>query len=402
MIREKRIVFSRKDFIETLKYFCRERVIALEVQVVFDVLHMNNIVVMYGDEFAFRFSYWIHYFAAQRMHQDKNFSDYVLQDRNYSVFPEIIEFYTGIDRSRNDALEILINDIKETCDYVEQKCGLPDEMNPFKFAKWNATDESIEKMQEEISDSVLKSKLPNSVKDKYSDTTYDRSLPYNQGISDIFKDYSLATLMQIVKAGARALRNSDYADPDLKRELLHQISRSWNQMSNVLIVLAPILAQKKTATYDGAGFMLFGEYSDTPEERLNEILSALPTNVVDWYKDDLYSTKMAPLLFDHLATIKDELALHRFMLLLISERPNGWRAYIEKYIEKSPKNSFYLFDVYSTLRSEYRYSFSTNAELKEIEYVLKMSAVKHKTGSKKPSRKLIGKVSDDALPDRTE
>jgi predicted MPP superfamily phosphohydrolase len=402
LIRVRRAKFSRKEFIDDLNRFCSERVLALDVAVVFDVLYLNNIVVACGNEFAFKFSYWVYYFAAQRMHQDKAFAKYILEDMNYSSFPEVIEFYTGIDRSRDDALKTLVNDIRVTRETVEKRCGLPVEMNPYRFGRWKPTEETIVEMENEIKDGVQKSKLPSSVKDTYADRGYNRVLPYNQELADFLTDYSLATLMQIVKAGSRALRNSDYVDPELKRELLAEISASWEQISKVILVISPILAEKKIAMYDGAGFALSGSFGDTREERFNRIITNIPYNIVDWYKDDVFSSKMSPLLMEHFGNISDEQAKHRFSLLLILTRPAGWRRKIEQYIEEISKNSFYLFDAFRLLRSEYRYSFSSTSELKDIEYVMKMALAKHETGSKKPGKKMIDRMSDKVLPERRE
>ena len=62
--------------------------------------------------------------------------------------------------------------------------------------------------------------------------------------------------MQKIKASSRALRNSDYADPDTKRILLTEITRSWEQISKVLFALTPILASRGQATFEGQHFCL--------------------------------------------------------------------------------------------------------------------------------------------------
>ena len=74
MIRENKYVFTRQEFLECLHSFCEEKIIELDIQVVFDVLHRNNILVERGGFFCFRFTYWIFYFTAQRMHHDEIFS----------------------------------------------------------------------------------------------------------------------------------------------------------------------------------------------------------------------------------------------------------------------------------------------------------------------------------------
>ena len=70
----------------------------------------------------------------------------------------------------------------------------------------------------------------------------DRIKPYSQDIRHVLADFSLVRMMGVMKASAKALRNSDYAPPEIKRELLREILNSWHVSSNVLLVLLPLLA----------------------------------------------------------------------------------------------------------------------------------------------------------------
>ena len=66
------------------------------------------------------------------------------------------------------------------------------------------------------------------------------------------------------------------------------------------------------------------------------------------------------------------------------------------------RNSYYLLDVFKTLRQEYEYSFASPYTLKDIEYLIKVAATKHITGAKDPGIETIKKVklSDDVIPTR--
>lgn len=400
MIRTNTFLFSREDFLKEITTYCTEKLIELEIDMVFDVLHSNNIIVNRGINYGFRFTYWIYYFAAHRMYQNQDFASYILKEQRYAIFPQIIEFYTGIDRRRDDALRILMKDIKFTCDIVEEKVGLPDNMNPYRLAEWKSTEEAIEQMKKDIGDNVLNSNLPDSVKDQYADREYDRINPYDQDIHSIFKEYSLLILSQTIKAASRALRNSDYADPEIKREMLKEIVRSWEQMLKVTLALTPMLALQGFANYDGASFILLGDFGDSIEKRIDSVLDSLPKNIVQWYKDDLFSHKMGPLLFDLLSTEESELKKHLLVLLQIYERPRDWRKQIENYIASISKNSFYLADLVNTLCTQYRFSFASSQELKSIAYLIKMGLAKHEFGINKPSRAKIIKIPNTALPKR--
>lgn len=404
LIKKNIFTFTRGHFLETLQKCCQERFIDLEVQVVFDVLSMNNILVCRDGRFSFRFSFWVYYFAALRMHHNEAFAKFILADFRYSSMPEVMEFYTGIDRQRDDALKVLTNDLASLRQQVEHKCGLPKNLDPYRLAQWTPSPAAIEKMQAEIEVGVRDSNLPAEIKDRFADQGYDLSRPYDQRVS-IFAEQSVTCLMQTLRAASKALRNSDYVGPDTKRALLEEILKCWEQLTMVLLVVLPVLAEKGEAIFDGVAFILDGNFGSTTKERLIRVLSEIPNNVVRWSKDDLHSQKMGPLLIDVFSKETIDLRKHELALLLISQRPRNWNEIIQDYIASVQKNSFYLLDVYRALRTQYRYSYASNSTLKEIEHLIRMAITKHVTGAKEPGVKLIQKtipklIGDPVIPPR--
>jgi hypothetical protein len=258
-------------------------------------------------------------------------------------------------------------------------------------------------MQEEIGESVLKSGLPEEVKDRYADKSYNQLHPYQQQIveiQNIFEEYSLYNLMQEIKATSRALRNSDYANPELKKELLNEILRSWLQLSKVLFALAPVLAAKGNAFFEGAGFRLGGDFGNTFEERLRNVLFVNLTNVVGMFKDDIYSGKIGPLLYDRFEKESNPLIKQQLALLIIFGRPREWRQQIDKYIVALPKDSFFLYEIVNVLRAQYRFAFVNENELREIGFVIKKGLAKHEFGAKKHWIDKISSIPNSALPKR--
>lgn len=400
MLKQQKYYFKKDEFILELKSFCKEKYIDLDIEVVFEVLKNNNIIISDFENYKFKSSFWIYYFGAKRMHNDTGFRDYIFESKKYSAYPEIIEFYTGIDRNRDDALTILLNDIKGTKHTVEEKLGIDGEINPLSHATWKPSENEIEKLQEEIGENVLTSNLPDTVKDQYIDKAYNQIKPYNQSIQKLFEEYSLYNLMQQIRASSTALRNSDYANPALKKELINEIYKSWNQLIKVLFAISPIMASKGKASFEGAAFELSGDFGNTFEEKLTRILQVLPTNVVGYFQDELYSPKIAPLLCDTFENETNELLKHHQALLLIFKRPNGWKLQIESYVTTINKNSYYLYDVVNALRAKYRYDFATKEELNELKYLIKLGLAKHHFGGKKPGMNQIIQIADSNIPQR--
>lgn len=399
LIRGDKYCFTKEEFIENAEKTCQDQYIDLKISAVFDILLANSIITYRNGEYAFRSSFWIYYFGAKRMHSSPDFAKYIFESKKYIVFPEIIEFYTGIDRSRTDAIEILCKDIEEICDSVRTKVNLPESMNPYNLIKWHPTEDQILKAQKEIGDNVMSSSLPEELKDQHADRSYNQLKPYDQHIYSFMENYSVHNLMQNIKASSRALRNSDYVKPEYKKAILTQILKAWEQISNVLLAISPVLAARGEATFEGAGFFLADNFGSTFEERIRSIIQVVPTNVVGFFKDDIASARIGPLVYEQLSQEENSLTKHELALLLVFTRPRGWKERIEEYIVSLPKSSYYLFDIVNALKAKYKYDFASDADIRDLGYLFKMGLAKHEFGEKKPGLDKIIKMNY-ALPSR--
>lgn len=408
IIRSGESEFTREKFLASLLECCKERLIELDVGVVFDVLYANNIIVRIGSKFEFKFAYWVFYFGAQRMAVSKEFADYMYENMRYSDYPEIMEFYTGVDRGRGDAVSILSRDLRNLRAGFRAKLSLPDNLDVFGRAQWVASEEALDKMQDIVSDGVQSSSLPASVKDAYADRVYDRARPYTQDVRRILGGESYGRMLQAMRAAAKALRNSDYVEPELKRELLAEILGVWEEACIVIVILVPALVKDGEASFDDVRFVLDGFFGEGLRERFHNVLAEVPQNVTSYYHDDLFSHKMFPLLADGLTSAKSGLIRHFVILMLVKGRPRGWAAQVDSYIASLAKNSFYLFDLYESLRSQYKYGYASQTVLSEMRRLIMMCAAKHVTGAKRPGTKMLssleGKLQDGTgegpIPDR--
>ncbi|MFM5619713.1 trypsin-like peptidase domain-containing protein [Aeromonas veronii] len=402
LIQKHDVTFLREDFLSEIRGFCSEHEIDLDTDIIFDILYENSILVHHGNKYRFKFSYWAYYFAAQRMHQSDEFMNFMFENMNYISYPEIIEFYTGIDRRRDNALEYITNDLISLIDVTKSKFGFKNDFDIYHQARWEPSADMIEKMDDDISSEVMASKLPSEIKDQYADKQYNYCRPLDQQVHKILDEYAVLRLMKCTSAASKALRNSDYTTPKIRHDLLNAIFLSWRQIVNILVALSPIIACNRRARIDGAIFILDDSFNDDdPRQTLHDVLFAIPENIVGWYKDDLFSKKMSSLLYKHYDEKDDSLIKHTMMTLIIQKRPNGWYSKVADYITNVHKNSFYLRDIYFTLRAEYTYGFINNEELKELELLIKSVVAKHSLGVKKPGSKVIAKIKDDILPERS-
>jgi len=399
LIKSRKQIFSREEFLTDIESFCVEKLLYLEVSVVFDTLYNNNIITKTSNGFSFRATYWIYYFAARRMYANAEFKDYILNNNSYASFPEIIEFYTGIDRDRGEVLERLTADLSKACDIFESRSGLSVGLNPLDSVEWNPTSDSVAEAEKMINENIASNKIPESAKDEHADRNYNQLKPYDQRILYILDKHTLTVLIQKIKASSRALRNSDYVDPDIKRKLFKQITRGWKQVSLILFALTPRLASEGMAAFEGQGFILEGNFGESIDAKIKAIFLANPNNIVRLFADDIYSNKIAPLLYDAIDSELDPLIAHDLVLMFIFERPNNWKKFVEDYINSLPKNSFYLYNTVLALQNTYKYDFATPSELSDIRLLLKTGYAKHQFG-KKPSLLEMNKISKKVIPKR--
>lgn len=396
LVLKKDFEFSDKYFTDELTKFCGDNYITLDLNYLLCALKANSIIGSTSLNFNyFKNSYWVFYFIAQRMNMNPKFRQTIYNEKKYIDYPEIIEFYTGIDRNKEDALIVLGKDLEATLQIVRNKVNIPNDLNPFKAIQWNPDVETLEKEEAKISENVISSGLPDEVKDKYEDKNYNQIRPYNQVINSVMKDFSFLVLMRQISATSRALRNSDFVtDSVLKKELLNKITQGWNEINKLLIVLAPLLADKGNVAFEGARFDLNEDdfNIDDPNQKRLAVLLALPTNVVKYFKDDIYSVKIGPLIIDKALNESNSLIKHELMILIITERPNKWRDIIDNYIVSLDKNSYFLADTLLVLNFNIDYKATETEDVQKLKMLAKKCRAKHILKNNNPDIGLINRL----------
>jgi hypothetical protein len=388
--------FTRDSFKTVLRDFCKKNFIELDLDYLLNALIDNSIVAnnKFSENMYFKNSYWLFYFIAQRMNMDSDFLENIYSEKRYVDFPEIIEFYTGIDRNKKDALSVLSADLESTLQTVKNKVNIPDKINPFKSIAWTPNKEALEREEAKIGQDVVSSGLPDEVKDKYDDKHYNQIRPYNQVINSVLREYSFLILMRQISAASRALRNSDFVNAQIKNELLDKITSAWHEINKLLIVMAPILADKGNVNFEGARFHLNEDdfKISNPEEKRKAVLLSVPTNVVRFFKDDLFSVKMGPLLINKAENEKNSLIKHELMLLIIAERPKLWHKTVDQYIVNLDKNSFYLSDVLKVLNYNIDFEATEISDKRNLTLLGKKCRAKHLYQKDNPDLGLINKI----------
>lgn len=404
MIRNEQYYFRSKQFYDRISDFCKQQKITLDINYLFSILLKNQIICQYeSDLYGFRFAFWVYYFAAMRMTKSPEFANFILKEENYAHYPEVLEFYTGSDRTRNDAAQIVIQDINKITAKVHDKVGFPDKMNPLQYLRLNITDEQAAKAIDKLDNQLKQSKLPTNIKDALDDSTYNPSVPFHQDVRKVWENYSVNYLQEMIGIASKVLRNSDYIFPENKIKLLDAITDAWLNTIRVVYLMAPALAMDGKAGYDDFRLHLaesFDTESSDKRQLLIDIMSAIPHNILTWYKDNIYSSKLADLLYEKIEQEANPVIKHILINLVVYEQPNLWDNVVRKYLEKSDKQSFYFGDTLSSLRVMYAKGAMSDANLAKTKTLLLLGYTKLASKDNKMNPSMIKKIDPDILPQR--
>jgi predicted MPP superfamily phosphohydrolase len=350
--------FSAQSFISKLKQVCEDELITLDVDGMVDVLVDNHILVRYGEMMEFKHTCWIFYFAAGCMLHDDEFKSYILSDQNYANFPEIIDFYSGIDGQRADVLQVLLTDLNGLIDKVDESIGISGPFNPLSNLVWNPSESFAIETRKQIAEKLDSSNLPPEIKDQHADNGYNSKAPYDQSIHKVLNEYSVLCLVRSIAASSRALRNSALVKPaKLKVEVAQAIFKAWEEVSKVIFWISPFLARDRKAAHDGFSLVLTDQFSEDLNERFKQIIIANPMNVVRLLKDDLSSKKIGKLLYGPLKEGSSDLQKHFTAIFLAEVRPVGWYEELLEHLNRLHPSSYYLGDLLGTLQKEVKLGF---------------------------------------------
>lgn len=381
LIKEYQTDFTEDEFRKSTSTFIIKNYIDVDISLLWNILTTNKIIVhVYASYYRFGASFWLFYFAAKRMELDSSFKDYVLSEKHYAQYPEIIEFYTGSGRDKKDVLKLLDVDLTTTRDIMVSKLDFPREFNPLDALMWRSSKHDAKHMQEIINDAVKKSNIPNEIKDCYADKSYNFERPYDQSIHNYVEGASFFQFIQQIRALSRALRNSDYVPPELKLQILQHIISGWLEIARVLFFLTPSLTCLGKAYFEGFGFYLDDEFKKgepTDEELFVRILQECPHNVIMLVKDDLSSQRQAPLLYKWEESNQNAFAYHLYILYLIAEQPRDWENKVQFYISTLSGESFYLLNTLNALKYYKRYGYISISTEQRMGNLIKNCLTKH-------------------------
>lgn len=402
LINQNRIYFTEEEFVSVCNPFVEEQYNSTNLHDLLGVLLNNQILEPINGHLQFKLICWVSYFAANRMVNDLSFAEYMFSQNNAIYNADLIDFYTGINGRNSDAVNKITEALAGLSRQVYEHLGIDDEFNPFSNIKWrlNETEDGI--TQKQLEEKIQSSRMPDDIKEAVADLSFDSVRPYSQQIYTFLDKYEVRNLMRLLTSASRALRNSEFVSPDLKEGLVESIFSGWKVLMRVLVYISPLMAKNGFGSLGGAHFKLEDKFSTDYAECLKQIIIAMPYNIILWYKNDFFSDKLTLLLKKYLFEHDNETIRHLIALIICNARPRDFEKLISSYIRTIGKNTYYLGDLYTSLRRNYSLDFMNGYELKQTENLIKSCYMKQKTGSIEPGSDTIAKfeLSNGKLPER--
>lgn len=380
----KNIDFFDKDyFLNYLKDVCKKQGIDLDIDYLFDVLYYNNVIKEFEGKYCFRHSFWVYYFAAMEMYRpDSELKEYIFKAHNYIHYPEVLEFYSGKDRQRQDAAEYMLDDIEKATQSVHDKVGWKDDLNLFSLLKCQQTEEQKEQIFKLLDDNVKQSSLPTEIKDSYADSNYNVAKPFDQSVRKFMHEYSVNYLMECIRIASMVYRNCDYVQIETKNKLLAAIFASWKVVTQIFFALSWPLAVNDRVGIEDSYFELdatFDHYKDIKEKHIGVVV-CIPTNILNMFKDYLYSEKNSKMLLTAFNGEHDKIIKFLQAYIIALERPKDWNVYIDKYISDLGANTYYLGQLKDIMLLHLGHNAIKEEDEPRMKNLIKKAAYKLSTG----------------------
>lgn len=385
--------FSREFFITSICNFCNRMDYDIEVEYLFDILCYNKIIIEEQKMYKFHFSFWVYYFVASWMVADDDYAKEMLDNQKYLHYPEVLEFYTGKDRRRRNAVEILTKDLSVASSSVQAKTGMKEQDDPFSFLRYNQGKEQEDAIIEQIESDVKLSNLPQSVKDRSADLSFDPSAAFHQDIFKVYSDFSVGYLVNIIRIGSKVLRNSDQLRADVKQQLLSGLTSAMKVLSNIIYLVSPLFAKQGYIQLTDYPLQLSKDFSGLDEkERTIGILTTIPYNFTMMFKEDIFSYKLSPVFVSALNNEKDKVKRHLLASILIYKQPEGWENAIKKYMDTIGSNSYYLGTLLELMLTVYRNEELSESERLRMKNLIRAAIFKNEKGRLPTSQGEYNKV----------
>ena len=349
----------------------------------------SRIVIEIGSRYFFKYRIFFSYFIGHYLDRDPASLEKFLEDGSLLSMPSLVEVVSAKTSKSRIVLERLVSQL-EVAILQFQESYIDDGFDPFNELKWAADDNEDEVLWKPLGERLKEGPKESSEIDKIRTNLIAEKNAENQNV--VFERFERIEkkLVKIHLELAKALKNADSLDGDIKIRVASSVLKAHKIVYQVAFMLAPGFLKVRYYYWFGILFHNRMSFDDdvSDEAKLGHMLVAVLNGGIARAADVLGVRKLGSV-FVELEKQKSVLGFERAasFSIIVRAKQQGWDGYAKTMIDGMRFDAFYLKSFLKSLQDEYFEGICTSEERIALERLI--ATVHLKRSSRKEKIKEI-------------
>lgn len=390
--------FTDIDFIEHCKQYTSRSLLEFDYNDVLSHLKTSRIIVKYGSQNYFRYSFLYSYFVGRYVALKPDALAVMLKDKKYQSLNGLVEVICGLSNDPSILVKDLRDEIKKLLEEFETKY-VGRQFDPLSNAKWIKNDNEKELLWDPIRKEMDEGPIDSKQIDNLKTSITSESRTTQQEI--VWKDFSKVEhqLFAVSRMLSEALLNSDNIDGDLKKECLDLLFHESLVVLQVGTLFSPILERSRLFQWGGLlfvneAFKEGDELKEADSEVVTWVVTSLNHSVGNVLCDRLGSRKLGGLYASLSNNFSKLGGFEQFLLtcLIIRTKPVGWHQKIDQIIRSYDHTDFRLSSILRMLRQDFRTEINLPDNSELLKELISLVITKRSFNKNSPGNKAVSDI----------
>lgn len=357
LYKEEKSSFEEKYWSAFVNQHKAETLTEFDESTLLDEMIESRIFSKQGSEIFLRYSFFYSYFLGRQLFIKAALLREFIENDEYLRMGNVVDVVTGLSSENEFVVNYLVNALKAKLQEFSD-VYIRSTFDPFEHAVWPDSNKEDEELWGPISKEIESG--PRDVKqiDSLKTSLFSEARTAEQVVSfEKFTDLENAIFCTSLIL-CDALKNSDDIPGPLKLEAYDSIIRTRLVSFQVGTMFAEVLSKKRYFRWGGVSFLDFNKSVEnlpagSPEAKMT-LIEALCSTISRQGAEELGTAKLSAV-FKYRELQEPRISfleLHNFNSILIAKGP-GWDKTLSKMIDRTGKNSFYLWGMLSSLMDHY-------------------------------------------------
>jgi len=355
-----------------------------------------RVLSKYRDEYFCKYAFFHSYFVGRHIASRPQLIQEYVDSKGWLQDGHVIDVITGISSDNQyivdhltESLEFYLKDFEEN--YIRVS------FDPLRNALWPDDDAEQEKLWGPIQKEIESGPRSMAQIDMLKTSLVAEARTADQVVSFRRFNELETALFRVGAVLTEALRNCDDVSGETKVRAYEAIISSQRVTFQLGSLFSSVLAQKKYFSWGGITFIDFNSAIRDAEPNSIEaqiaVIESLVFSLGRRIGDDLGSGKLGPL-FKAREVREDEIDFAAFLnfCAVVTSKSLKWEKLAEKYIERTGRNSFYIWSMLALLRAELRYDIMSSADRDRMKRLVALIQAKRSFNKEAPKAKAVNSM----------